>query len=81
MGSRATEKDLDYKKCLATGGDHLDIGNKAWSDGVGDQIAEAFFLRQRVRDAHHLFVVRHSDDESPARGIGKGDQGLEQRSG
>jgi hypothetical protein len=55
----------------------LHIGQQARGDRVGNQVADALFLGQRVGYAHHLARVIHTDDQASPGRVGKGHQGLE----
>ena len=58
--------------------DEFYIGNQTRCDAIGNQVADALFLGQRVGHSDDLPRIVHANNELAASGIGKCHQGFEQ---
>ena len=77
MRAGAAGEHLHHQHCGVAHAHQLDVGQQARGNGVGNQVADALFLGQRIGHAHHLARIVHTDDQTAPGRIGKGHQGLE----
>ena len=57
---------------------HLDVGNQAWTDRIGDQVCEFLLRRQHVGHAADVLrPVIHTDDDDTASSVRERNQAFQ----